>query len=58
MLHCKTGLICDGNNLDDVYSSLNLMIENKKYIEFGKNAKEVSAKFSWEKIVEDYKKII
>ena len=30
--HDKTGLICDGNNLDDIYSSLNsMMIENKKY---------------------------
>ena len=29
--HDKTGLICDGNNLDDIYSSLNSMIENKKY---------------------------
>ena len=30
--HDKTGLICDGNNLDDIYSSLNSMIENKKYL--------------------------
>ena len=28
--HDKTGLICDGNNLDDIYSSLNSMIENCK----------------------------
>jgi phosphatidylinositol alpha-1,6-mannosyltransferase len=34
------------------------MIENKKYIEFGKNAKEVATKFSWNKIIEEYKKII
>jgi phosphatidylinositol alpha-1,6-mannosyltransferase len=58
IVHDKTGLICDGNNLDDVYSSLNSMIENKKYIEFGKNAKEVATKFSWNKIIEEYKKII
>ncbi len=25
--HDKTGLICDGNNLDEIYSSLNSMIE-------------------------------
>ena len=30
--HDKTGLICDGNNLDEIYSSLNSMIENKKYL--------------------------
>jgi phosphatidylinositol alpha-1,6-mannosyltransferase len=56
--HDRTGLICDGNNLDDIYSSLNKMIENKKYLEFGKNAKEVATKFSWNKIIEKYKKII
>jgi len=55
--HDKTGLICDGNNLDDIYSSLDTMIENKKYLEFGKNAKEYVSKFQWEKILEEYKKI-
>ena len=56
--HDKTGLICDGNNLDDIYSSLNSMIENKKYHVFGKNAKEYVSKFQWEKILEEYKKIL
>ncbi len=56
--HDKTGLICDGNNLNDIYSSLNSMIENKKYHVFGKNAKEYVSKFQWEKILEDYKKIL
>ena len=56
--HDKTGLICDGNNLDDIYSSLNSMIENKKYLEFGKNAKEYVSKFNWEKIIKEYKKIL
>mgnify|MGYP005992546887 CR=1 FL=1 len=54
----KTGLICDGNNLDDIYSSLNSMIENKRYLELGKNAKEFVAKFQWEKIIEIYKSIL
>jgi len=56
--HDKTGLICDGNNLDDIYSSLNSMIENKKYHVLGKNAKEYVSRFQWEKIVEEYKKIL
>ena len=56
--HKKTGLICDGNNLDDIYSSLNSMIDNKKYLEFGKNAKEYVSKFQWSKIVEEYKIIL
>ena len=56
--HEKTGLICDGNKLDDIYSSLNSMIENKKYLEFGKNAREFVSKFTWEKTLEEYKKIL
>ena len=56
--HNKTGLICDGNNLDDIYSSLNSMIENKKYLELGKNAKELSTKFNWSKAIDEYKKIL
>ena len=42
--HDKTGLICNGNNLEDIYSSLNSMIEDKKYLSLGKNAKELSSK--------------
>ena len=56
--HGKTGLICDGNNLDDIYSSINSMFENKKYLEYGKNAKEFVSKFYWPNIIEEYKKIL
>ena len=56
--HNKTGLICDGNNLNDIYSSLNFMIENKKYLEFGKEAKKYVLRFQWQKILEQYKKIL
>jgi phosphatidylinositol alpha-1,6-mannosyltransferase len=54
----KTGLICDGGNLDDIYSSINSMLENKKYLEYGKNAKEFVSKFYWPNIIEEYKKIL
>ena len=56
--HEKTGLICDGNSLDDIYSSINSLLENKKYLELGKNAKEFVNKFQWSKIIEEYKKIL
>ncbi len=56
--HEKTGLICDGNNLDDIYSSIGSMLENKKYLDFGKNAKEFVNKFQWSRIIEEYKKIL
>ena len=56
--HEKTGLICDGNSLDDIYSSINTILENKKYLAYGKNAKEFAHKFQWSKIIEEYKKIL
>ena len=56
--HEITGKICDGNNLDDIYTSLNSMIENKKYLELGKNARDYVSKFEWKKIIEEYKKIL
>ena len=56
--HDKTGLICDGNNLDEIYSSLNSMIEDKKYLHFGKNAKELSSKFNWSNTIDEYKKVL
>ena len=56
--HKKTGLICDGNNLNEIYSSINSMLENNKYLEYGKAAKENSVKFKWKKIIEEYKKIL
>ena len=56
--HEKTGLICDGNKLDEIYSSINSMLENNKYHEYGKAAKEQSNKFQWNKIIEEYKKIL
>ena len=56
--HEKTGLICNGDNLEEIYSSINSMLENKKYLEYGKNAKEFVSKFYWPNIIEEYKKIL
>jgi len=56
--HQRTGLICNGNNLDEVYSSINLMLENNKFLEYGKAAKENSNKFQWNKIIEKYNEIL
>jgi phosphatidyl-myo-inositol dimannoside synthase len=58
ILHQKTGLICDGNEFDGVYSSINLMLENNKFLEYGKAAKDNSVKFNWDKIIEEYNKIL
>ncbi len=56
--HEKTGLICNGESLDDIYSSLDSMMKNRKYLEFGKNAKDFSSKFNWSNTIEKYKKIL
>ena len=56
--HEKTGLICNGNELEEIYSSINSMLENNKYLEYGKAAKKQSNKFQWNTIIEKYKKIL
>ncbi len=56
--HEKNGLICDGDDLDEIYSSINFILKNNKYLEYGKSAKENSEKFRWEKIINQYKKIL
>ena len=56
--HENTGLVCDGNNLDEIYSSINSMLESKKYLEYGKNAKNFVTKFHWQNIIQEFKKIL
>ena len=58
IIHEKTGLICDGNKLEDIYLSIDKMLKEKKYIDYGKAAKENSQNFQWDKIIEYYKKIL
>ena len=58
IIHEKTGLICDGNNLDDIYSSINSLFKENKYLEYGKAAKLNSQNFHWDKLIESYKKIL
>ena len=58
IIHEKTGLICDGNNLDDIYSSIDNLLKNNKYLECGKEAKLNSQNFQWDKIIESYKRIL
>jgi len=58
IVHNKTGLICDGNSLDEIYSSIDSLFEGNKYIEFGKECKSHSENFLWDKIIENYKRIL
>jgi len=54
----ETGIICDGNNLEEIYSSIDLILKNNSYLEFCKKAKEYSTKFEWNNIVKEYLKIL
>tara|TARA_B100000886_G_scaffold13211_1_gene8566 strand:+ start:537 stop:1622 length:1086 start_codon:yes stop_codon:yes gene_type:complete len=56
--HDKSGLICDGNSLDEIYSSICSMFKNNKHLEYGKNAKEKVSKFYWSNIIDQYSKIL
>ena len=56
--HNKTGLICDGNDLNSIYDSVINFFENENFIKFGKNAQEFSEKFYWNKVVKKYLKLI
>ena len=58
IIHDKTGIIVDGNNLDDIYSGIVDLLSENKFIEFGKAAKENSANFDWDKIIQKYLKIL
>ena len=56
--HNETGLICDGNNLEEIYSSIDLILKNNLYKNFIKNTKEFAKKFEWDNIIKQYFKIL
>jgi len=58
IVHKKTGLLCDGSNLDSIYDCTIDFFENEKFIEYGKNSKEFSEKFYWDKVIKSYLKLI
>ena len=58
IIHNKTGLICDGNKLEDIYSSIENLFKENKYLEYGKEAKNNSVNFLWEKVIEKYQRIL
>ena len=58
IIHKKTGLICDGNSLEDISASVDTLLKDRKYKEYGKLAKENSKNFYWDKIIENYKRIL
>lgn len=58
ILDKETGIICDGNNLDDVYSSIDLILKNNSYKNFSNKSKEFAKKFEWNNVIKRYLKIL
>ena len=58
IIHNKTGLICDGNDLNSIYDSVINFFKNDNFINYGKNAKEFSERFHWNKVVKNYLRLI
>ncbi len=58
ILDKETGIICDGNNLDDVYFSIDSILKNNSYKNFSNKAKEFAKKFEWNNVIKKYLKIL
>jgi len=56
--HNKTGLICDGNDLNSIYESVINFFTDDKFNEYGKAAQRFSESFHWDKVVKNYLKLI
>ncbi len=54
----ETGIICDGNSLDEIYSSIDLILKNNSYKNFVNKTKEFAKKFEWDNIIKQYFKIL
>ena len=58
ILHEKTGLICDGNDLNSLYDTILKCFENNLYKTLGENAFDFSKNFKWNKIIKKYIELI
>ena len=54
----KTGYLCDGNDLNDLYETLLKILNDDCYKKLGANALEFSKNFSWNKIIKKYLELI
>ena len=58
IVHNKTGLICDGNDLNSIYEAVIDFLTNDRFNKFSKAAQKFSENFYWNKIVKNYMKLI
>jgi phosphatidylinositol alpha-1,6-mannosyltransferase len=54
----KTGLLCDGEDINAIYNNIVKFFANDKYKEYGSNALKFSENFSWNKIIRKYLNLI
>ena len=58
ILDGKTGYLCDGNDLNELYQTLLKTLTNDQFVELGNNALNFSKKFNWNKIIKKYIELI
>ncbi len=58
IINQKTGLLCDGKEINSIYKSILKFFENDNYKKFGLNALEFSKNFNWKTIVKKYLSLI
>jgi len=54
----RTGYLCDGNDLGNIYETILKVFQNDQYKVLGTQAKEFSKKFKWENIIKQYLNLI
>ena len=56
--HNKTGLICNGRDLNSIYDCTINFFQNENFIRYGRDAKIFSENFHWSNVVKNYLKLI
>ena len=54
----ETGLLCDGQDISEIYNSVIEFFNNDNYKKFGSNAIKFSENFTWKKIIRQYLNLI
>ncbi len=54
----ETGLLCDGQDISEIYNSIIEFFKNDNYKKFGSNAIRFSENFTWKKIIRQYLDLI
>ena len=54
----KTGLICNGEDLNSIYTAIIDFFTNDKFVEFGREARNFSKNFHWNIVIKKYLSLI